>query len=669
MDNIVRKLKVSDGQIHDEYNMSNIKQMWRMVVKDKRVDVSNVGCVDDCVFDSWVRSVKNNVPVTYFSEDRFLNRQKYLNHLSSYKGYLDFIKPFLIEFYESMGPSLYMLNLYSKEGYHILRIGKDTALSYSDNIGIVEGLCFKEDVNGTCGFSLADTLKRTVQICGPEHYKEILHDITGCYSPIFNEKGEYIGVISITNAKIKPNSQSVATNFALGSAIGSLFRNNDILKSYKKVADNLRKYLNNLPDSLVVVNNEGIILDVNQQFIDLIEAEIKNDVIGRNITEFLVEELMEMVDAVVHISGKKGKNIEVIMSTSVYYIEGERGYLVLIKKSEQIKNIYKLSNQDNILNMIGENSRYMKCLEVAYNCSKHNIPVLIEGESGTGKENVAKYIHNNSEMKHGPFIPVNCSAIPKELFESIFFGYTEGAFTNARKGGSKGKFELANGGTLFLDEIGDMPIDLQAKLLRVVEDKYIEKIGMSGKIEVDFRLIVATNKVLKNEVENNNFRKDLYYRINAILISLPPLRERKDDIELLISHYKDIYQVKYKKNVITISNDLRTFINEYSWPGNIRELRNMLEYMIINNTQGDVNLDVCDMPAYIKQYNKDISGICDKEEVKLQVGIIDLKAAEIDIIKKALMNNTNKSHVARKLGISRDKLYRRIREINRGSDR
>ena len=669
MGNIVRKLKVSDGLLHDEYNISNIKQMWHMVVKDKTVDVKNTGCVDDCVFDSWVRSVKYNVPVTHFSEDRFLNKQKYMNHLSDYKGYLDFIKPFLIEFYESMGPSLYMLNLYSKEGYHILRIGKDTALSYSDNIGIVEGLCFKEDVNGTCGFSLADILKRTVQICGPEHYKEILHDITGCYSPVFNERGEYIGVISITNAKTKPNSYSVATNFALGSAISSLFRNNDILKSYKKVADNLRKYLNNLPDSLVVVNNKGIILDVNQQFIDLIEAENKDDIIGKNITEFLVEELIEMVDAVVHISGIKGKNVEVIMSTSVYYIESERGYLVLIKKSEQIKNIYKYFNQGKILNMIGEDSKYTKCLEVAYNCSKHNIPILIEGESGTGKENMAKYIHDNSEMKYGPFIPVNCSAIPKELFESIFFGYTEGAFTNARKGGSKGKFELANGGTLFLDEIGDMPIDLQAKLLRVVEDKYIEKIGLSGKIEVDFRLIVATNKVLKNEVENNNFRKDLYYRINAILISLPPLRERNSDIELLIRYYKDIYQVKYKKNKIELSDNLYKFFKEYNWPGNIRELRNMLEYMIINNTQGDVNLDVCDMPAYIKQYKKDISGICDKEHGRMQVDIMDLKTAEIDMIKKALMNNANKSHVARELGISRDKLYRKIREINRGSDK
>jgi len=669
MDNIVRKLNVSDGSLHGEYDMSNIKQMWHTVVKDRTVDVQNTGCVDDCVFDSWVRSVKYNVPVTKFSEDRFLNRQKYMNHLSDYKGYLDFIKPFLVEFYESMGPSLYMLNLYSKEGYHILRIGKETALSYSDNIGIVEGLCFKEDVNGTCGFSLADILKRTVQICGPEHYKEMLHDITGCYSPLFNEKGEYIGVISITNAKIRPNSQSVATNFALGSAISSLFRNNDILKSYKKVADNLRKYLNNLPDSLVVVNNKGIILDINQQFIDLIEAENKSDIIGKSITEFLVEELTEMVDAVVHISGIKGKNIEVIMSTSVYYIESERGYLVLIKKSEQIKKIYNNLNQGKLLNMIGEDCRYIKCVEVAYNCSKHNIPVLIEGESGTGKENMAKYIHDNSEMKYGPFIPVNCSAIPKELFESIFFGYTEGAFTNARKGGSKGKFELANGGTLFLDEIGDMPIDLQAKLLRVVEDKYIEKIGMSGKIEVDFRLIVATNKVLKNEVDNNNFRKDLYYRINTILISLPPLRERNNDIELLIRHYKDICQVKYKKNSIEISDNLYKFFKEYNWPGNIRELRNILEYMIINNTQGDVNLDVCDMPAYIKQYKRDIPGLYDKEEVRVTVGITDLKTAEIDIIKKALLNNANKSHVARELGISRDKLYRKIREINRVSDK
>lgn len=665
MSNIHMERNEASFLMNTKRDPSIIKQMWHMIVKNKRIDIQNSGYVDNHVFDSWIRSVNHDLSISTFSEKRFLTKQKYIDHVSEYKNYLEFMKPFLHEFFESMGPSLYMLNLYSREGYHILRMGKDTALSYSDSIGIVEGLCFKEEINGTCGFSLADVLKKTVQICGPEHYKDILHDITGCYSPIFNEKGEYIGVISITNAKIKPNSNSVAMNFALSNALSFLFKNNDILKSYEKMTNKLRNYLNGLPDSLVVVNNLGVILDANQQFVELVEADNREDILGKNANLFMAGELKEIQDTVSHIFTTKGNYVEAIISTSIYYIDGERGYLILLKKTEQMrKNFHAYYNQDTNTRMVGQDGKYLRCLDIAYNCSKHNIPVLIEGESGTGKENVAKFIHDNSKMKDGPFVSVNCSAIPKDLFESIFFGYADGAFTNAKKGGSKGKLESANGGTLFLDEIGDMPIDLQAKLLRVVEDKYIEKIGMPGKIEVDFRLIVATNKVLKNEVEKNNFRKDLYYRINTILIQLPPLRERTTDIDLVINYYIDLFKNKYMKNRVAIGENLRIFFKNYNWPGNIREARNILEYMIVNNVSENVQLDLDDLPSYIKQHDKMAAKASHTNHTAHEIGIQNLRSTEIEIIKDAISKNSNKSEVARKLGISRDKLYRKIREIN-----
>ncbi len=655
----------ADNFIRDTYDVQKIKKMWNIVVKNRRTDIISSADIRDSVLNSWVRSVRYGISTTNVSEDRFLCKQKYIDHVGEYKNYLEFVKPFLYEFYESMGPSLYMINVYSREGYHILRIGKDTAFSYANSLGIVEGLCFKEDVNGTCGFSLADILKKTIQICGPEHYKEVLHEIIGCYSPMYNEKGLYIGVISVTNAKKTPSSQALAMNFALSNAISFLLRNHGIMKSYESMAVNLRQYINNLPDALVIVNSDGIIVDVNYQFIDTIKSENRDDVIGRNISDFTSFQPTEAKDVVENLRTTDGNTVEMIISTSTYYTDRERGFLILMKKAERVKkNIYTYINKENNTVMTGKDEKYIKCLELARNCSKHDIPVLIEGESGTGKENMARFIHDHSPMKLGPFVSVNCSAIPKELFESLFFGYAEGSFTNARKGGHIGKFEMANGGTLFLDEIGEMPMDLQAKLLRVVEDKHIEKVGTNERTKVNFRLIAATNKNLADEVNKNNFRKDLYYRINTILIDLPPLRDRKVDIEILVKHYADILMEKYKKKKIDVGSALLDFFQNYRWPGNIREVRNILEYMVVNNPLEYVNLQVTDLPAYITSGARESASEATQAPTGAANDIKELKSSEIEMIRRALDICSNKSEVARKLGISRDKLYRKLRELD-----
>ena len=218
----------------------------------------------------------------------------------------------------------------------------------------------------------------------------------------------------------------------------------------------------------------------------------------------------------------------------------------------------------------------MAAKRLALKASENDFPIMITGETGTGKEVFANAIHYASRRKTKPMISINCAAIPSELLESELFGYEGGAFTGAKKSGKQGKFELANGGTLFLDEIGDMPMVMQAKLLRALQEKEIEHIGGTKPIPIDVRIICATNKNLLEEIENHNFRSDLYFRLNVIQLELPPLRERQNDIDSCADHFLSELNEKYHTNV-ELSNATRQQFHNYSWPGNIRELKNIIE--------------------------------------------------------------------------------------------
>lgn len=209
-----------------------------------------------------------------------------------------------------------------------------------------------------------------------------------------------------------------------------------------------------------------------------------------------------------------------------------------------------------------------------------NSSILLHGASGTGKELVARSIHYNSSRREKPFVSINCAAIPENLLESELFGYKKGAFTGANND-KKGKFQLANEGTLFLDEIGDMPLYLQAKLLRAIQEREIEPIGSETRLKVDIRIVSATNKDLNQEIKDGNFRKDLYYRLNVIEISIPPLRERKDDIPLLVSHFIQKYNERNKRNIERISPEAIRVLQAYNWPGNVRELENIIERSVL----------------------------------------------------------------------------------------
>lgn len=259
------------------------------------------------------------------------------------------------------------------------------------------------------------------------------------------------------------------------------------------------------------------------------------------------------------------------------------------------KELEKISNRESSA-IIGKSKIIQQKIEIAELAAKSNAPILILGESGTGKEIFAKYIHKASGLK-GEFVPVNCSAVPKELFESEFFGYEEGAFTGARKSGKAGYFELANNGSLFLDEIGDLPMDMQSKLLRVLQEKTIRRLGSEQDIEVNVRIISATNRDLEELVRKNKFRMDLYYRLNVIKIELPPLRERKEDIILFIKSFLEELNEEYDKNIKGIETAAVNVLSTYKWKGNVRELRNVIEQMVVLCRDDIITKDM--IPEYI----------------------------------------------------------------------
>jgi len=317
-------------------------------------------------------------------------------------------------------------------------------------------------------------------------------------------------------------------------------------------------------------------------------------------------------------------------------------------------------DRDAFSDIIGNNASLCGVINRAWQAAKSNSNILLRGETGTGKGLVAQGIHEASSRCGKPFIVINCSALPDNLLESELFGYVDGAFTGAKRGGKIGKFELAEGGTLFLDEIGDLSFLLQAKLLRVLEDGFIEKLGSLLSKKVDVRIISATNRNLEDMVQKGTFRQDLYYRLNVIPISLPPLRDRKEDIVGLLKHFIEHFASKYGRTPKVISTEVEKFVYYYDWPGNIRELKNLAEYVMQDSTRD--HIEIGDLPeSLINIYNKRMQ---DKIEVISEENIHNLQSLEKKIIRETLtkygLSLEAKKKVAAMLGISLTTLYRRI---------
>ena len=315
-----------------------------------------------------------------------------------------------------------------------------------------------------------------------------------------------------------------------------------------------------------------------------------------------------------------------------------------------------VNKQFRLENVIGDSMQMQMVLGIVERVSRSDATALIAGESGTGKELIAKGIHFSGKRKDKPFIPINCAAIPDTLIEAELFGYKKGSFTGANSD-TKGKFEAANGGTVFLDEISAMPLALQPKLLRVLQEQEIVRVGENNPRQIDVRIIAATNQNLEKMVEDGTFREDLYFRLAVVPVNLPPLRARREDIPLLINHFFNISKEKHGFKYLKIAREVFDVLSKYAFPGNVRELENLVERMIV--LSDEKNLTLADVPEYVSSSPLTFGNV----KFELPAGNISLDEVEQEIIRYALENhNGNQSQAARYLGITRSALIYRMQK-------
>lgn len=345
-------------------------------------------------------------------------------------------------------------------------------------------------------------------------------------------------------------------------------------------------------------------------------------------------------------------------------IEGFVAFLEEAANSKKkLESVFMSNTRYSFDDIIGQSPEMRKCVDLAKRISASNSSVLILGESGTGKELFARAIHNASNRAQGNFIAINCGAIPDTLLESELFGYEGGSFTGAKKEGNPGKFEMANGGTIFLDEIGDMPLNLQAKLLRVLQDREVVRIGDSRPIPIDVRIIAATNKDLEDLIDEGLFRRDLYYRINVIPIKIPPFRERREDMELMSEYLLRKHATLLGKNIESIDSDTMDILKRHNWPGNVRELENVIEYAV--NMETGKTLAAASLPSYLTESSEELPPVQEESESSLKDSAsLSERNKIINALSMFEDNTKGKKECAKYLKISLSTLYRKLKEYN-----
>ncbi|MCR4440765.1 MAG: sigma 54-interacting transcriptional regulator [Peptococcaceae bacterium] len=442
---------------------------------------------------------------------------------------------------------------------------------------------------------------------------------------------------------------------------------------------------NAIGDGLLIADKMGVIQYVNPEYLRIIGMKAE-EVIGKPVAEVRPGAVLpSVIESGKPLSGvyRKVGTVEYVVDMAPIIVNGEIiGGVSIVKDITEVKALSEelkkaqsgLKNLQGTMKdifrahftfdqLIGDSPNFKETVELAKKAAQSNSNIILTGESGTGKELLAQSIHNSSPRKDGYFVAVNCAAIPAVLLESEMFGYAEGAFTGSKKGGKIGLFQLADRGTLFLDEIGDMDLELQAKILRVLQEQKVRRIGELAEQKIDIRVIAATNQNVESMVNSGRFRQDLYYRLNVFSINLPPLRERKRDILLLAEFFAGQYD-KNKTANVRFSEEVKAAFMDYDWPGNIRELKNAIEYAC-NMAAEDREIKLEHLPERIR---KTIMG--HKPAGCLEIGAPEdaleakIKKYEQEVIKSVLQNYENsvegKKKACRVLGISMATLYRKL---------
>ncbi len=660
--------------VKKEVGNLDVNAAWEEYVNTGRMDNAVIRPV---IAESWRRCCEADVD-PYDGRSHIIANPKELNQiLNGRQCLIDIARPFMANLYRFVAGSGFIVMLTDEYGYILEAMGDDDTLVNAEQISFCKGANWGEEAVGTNAIGTAMVIKKPLQVSGAEHYCQKHHSWTCSAAPIFNQHNELIGVLDMSGPSSEVHLHTLGMVVAAVEAIMDQMsiqsKNRELTVSNAR----LQSISNSMSDGVILVDESAVIIGINPVTEEIL-GQSSQDMSGKALADIFAYCVNTMIMLE---TGKVYKDIEILVDTSrgrIYcLVSGEpikddtgkiTGGVIFIKPTKSIKKLVNRFSGSHATfyfkDILGVNREFLNAVQMAYRAADTMSSVMLLGESGTGKEILAQAMHNKSSRRKGPFVAVNCGAIPWELISSELFGYVEGAFTGAKKGGRPGKFELASGGTLFLDEIGEMPLGQQVSLLRVLQEKKITRLGGDKPIPTDVRIICATNKNLQSEVKKGNFRQDLYYRLNVVSIIIPPLRERPEDIPILFDHMVKEISSKLDFTIKQVEPDIIKYMCQHDWPGNVRELQNVVERMINITTTQELRIE--HLPCEIISPSAAISGDDNSNKsLTMAEKRQKINEHERELIASLLSEfRGNISRVAREMGVSRNTVYRKMRQCN-----
>ena len=630
------------------------------------------------IVESWVRCQKASVNPYNNSIHSRLEVPEIRKILTEKRELINIAKPIMANLYQFVQGSGFVVVLTDEQGYVMEMFGDEDTLNNPMTNNFFQGASWCEELAGTNAIGVALVIQAPIQVSGGEHYCQKHHCLTCSAAPIFDNHGKVIGILDMSGSSDTSHLHTLGMVVAATEAIMAQL---DIRRKNQELAlsnNRLTNIFNTMSDGVLMVDEWGIINQLNPAAKGILNRT-ENEMLGMSIDRIFggkASPTKQMLR-----SKESYEDVEIIVDNKKYtchcLASGEPliddqgrviGGVIILRPIKQIQNLVNrfCGNHATLqfCDIIGKSVEILEAIRVASLAANTSFNILLQGESGTGKEMFVQAIHNRSEGRSGPFVALNSGVIPRELIGSELFGYVEGAFTGAKRGGKPGKFELASGGTLFLDEIGDMPLEQQVALLRVLQEKNVTRIGSDKVIPVNVRVICATNKNLLQAVERGTFRQDLYYRLNVISITVPPLRNRMEDIPLLFKYFVD--KIGHDRGCnFYIDPEVLLCLQQFNWPGNVRELQNVVERAVSLTESGVISLEhlpqEISVPQRLAQNLAEPpsppQGNVGREQRRKLSGEVERQRILVFLSKYG----GNISVVAQELGISRNTLYRKMR--------
>jgi len=616
------------------------------------------------ILQSWLKCRELGVDPFSKNSPPILSNKELNKLLRHNNALVEISKPVMDMLKISLRGTGFIVTLTDKDGYVLVVRGDRDILEMAKENYYQPGCLRTIEHAGTNAIGVCLMEGKPIQVTGAEHYKIYHHPWTCSSAPIHDGDGKIIGAITLSGKSIGRHKHTLALVSAAAETIEGRFRERELMQEKQRLNSILSLLFNAISDGVIGVDSNLHIVRINKAAGEMLDLDLESTS-GKRLDKVVQPEapLIRAIKNKKCLSGQvigfdcpSGHKSYVCSVDPLMDVSGHTlGAIIRLAEKRQMINITKRLSGNyakyEFKDIKGNNREFQKQIKIAKIAAKTNSRVLIIGESGTGKELFAQAIHNYSSRKNEPFVAISCAAIPRDLIESELFGYRGGAFTGARKEGQLGKFELANKGTLFLDEINGLPLDLQAKLLRVLQQHEIMRLGDSRTLPIDVRVIAASNTDLMTEIEHGNFREDLYYRISVVEVIIPPLRNRIEDLELLINHIITRQCQDMGIERPKISEEITEVLRKYHWPGNVRELENYLERAVLIS-QGE---PICREHFPVRLWKKSADSL--PVATSFHEGFKKMVEAALN------RSGGNISMASRELKIARSTLYRKMKEF------